>query len=246
MIHARRFLVVAVVLLFAVSAARAGDFANLNFLGFSKDAKYLAFEEYGVQDGSGFPYSNIYFVDVAKNSFASAPIIVRLENETSSEQQARSRAKVRAAVTLKKLRIIERNTGTLVVSRLLTDAGINSHLSDEPGKNQTINFAELIGSMYRRGDYDLVLKPVAVKPKECDYSDQTVYKFELSLKDNMEDKVIVLQKDATLPSSRACPIDYAMQHVYIYENAIAVFVNTYHIGFEGPDMRYMVVTGKYK
>ncbi len=246
MIHARRFLVVAVVLLFAFSAARAGDFANLNFIGFSKDGKYLAFEEYGVQDGSGFPYSNIYFVDVAKNSFASPAISVKLENETASEQLARSRAKVRAVVTLKKLRIIERNTGTLVVSRLLTDAGINNHLSGEPGKNQTINFAELIGSMYRLGDYDLVLKPVAVKPKECDYSDQAVYKFELSLKDKMEDKITILQKDATLPSSRACPIDYAMQHVYLYENAIAVFVNTYHIGFEGPDMRYMVVTGKYK
>src|SRR5690606_36811639 len=41
--------------------AFAGDTASLDVLGYSPDGKVFAFEEYGIADGSGFPYSNIYF-----------------------------------------------------------------------------------------------------------------------------------------------------------------------------------------
>ena len=38
--------------------ASAGDTATPQVLGFSADGKVFAFEEYGIQDGSGFPYAN--------------------------------------------------------------------------------------------------------------------------------------------------------------------------------------------
>jgi predicted secreted protein len=82
------FVLAALAVLMFGSIVRAGDYANLNFVGFSKDGRYLAFEEYGVQDGSGFPYSSYYFVDVAKNSFAAPSINVRLDNEQATENQA--------------------------------------------------------------------------------------------------------------------------------------------------------------
>jgi predicted secreted protein len=85
-----------------------------------------------------------------------------------------------------------------------------------------------------------------VKIKECDIYDQPIYKLGLSLKDQLKDKSIALQRDMTLPASRGCPIHYAIQHVYIYQNNIAVFINSYTTGFEGPDMRYLGITGKYK
>ncbi|MBZ9963064.1 DUF2259 domain-containing protein [Mesorhizobium sp. B292B1B] len=44
----------------ALVAARAGDVAELEILGFTKDGGVFAFEEYGVQDGSGFPCGNRY------------------------------------------------------------------------------------------------------------------------------------------------------------------------------------------
>jgi predicted secreted protein len=230
------------VLMFA-SITLAGDYATLNFIGFSKDGRYLAFEEYGVQDGSGFPYSSFYFVNVAKNSFAAPSINIRLDNEQATENQARFKAKSKAAAILKRLRIVSGNTGQLTVSRLLTDLDVEAPGS---GKSQKIKFAEIVGSMYRRGDYELLLNPTEVKVKTCEYNDQPVYKFDLSLKDKDADKTVFLQKDGTLPNSRSCPIDYAMQFVYLYEDNIAVFLNTYSLGFEGPDMRYLVVTGKYK
>ena len=240
----RIFTLVALSLFLLCSTSIAGDFATLNFIGFSKDGKYLAFEEYGVQDGSGFPYSHIYFVDVVKNAYAAAPVTVRIDKETATERLARSRAKLGAGAALRRLRIIEGNTGSLVVARLLTDPKAYRDSKDD---EQTINFAETMGSLYRRGDYDLMLKSFEVKGiKDCDYNDDPIRKLELVLKDNDADTTKVLQKDANLPASRACPLSYRMQYVYLYEGHIAVFVNTYHMGFEGPDLRYMVVTGKYK
>ena len=241
-----RFALLAIVLLLTSLTVSAGDFATLNFIGFSKDGKYLAFEEHGTHDGSGFPYSDIYFIDVAKNSFAAAPVRVRIENEVATERQARNNARLKATPSLRKFRIVEKNTGTMVVSRLLTDVAVNNFLSSDADKTQTVNFAEIIGSMYRLGDYDLTLRPTEIKNKDCDYSDRPIYKLQLSLQEKEQNKTLILQKDDTLPSSRSCPIHYAIQYVYLYENNIAVFLNTYHIGFEGPDMRYMAVTGKYK
>src|SRR5687767_594253 len=127
--NTRNLILAALVLLFAVASADAGDFATLNFIGFSKDGKYLAFEEYGVQDGSGFPYSSIYFVDVAKNSYAAPPVNISIENEAMSESQARTRARTRAAATLRRLRIVDRNTGTLLVSRQLTDVSVHNYVT---------------------------------------------------------------------------------------------------------------------
>lgn len=241
-----RFSLALVVFLICITTARAGDFANLNFIGFSKDGRYLAFEEYGIQDGSGWAYSNFYFVDVAKNVYAAPSITIRIENDYATERQARTKAKLAAAASLRKLRIVERNVGTQVVSRLLTDVSVNHYLSSDTGKTQSVEFAEIIASMYRKGEYELVMNPSEIKVKDCEYTDQSVYKLELLLKDKDLDKTLVLQRDSALPKSRSCPLSYAIQHVYLYENNIAVFLNTYHMGFEGPDMRYLVVTGKYK
>jgi predicted secreted protein len=230
------------------SLIRAGDFATFNFIGFSKDGRYLAFEEYGSQDGSGFPYSNIYIVDVAKNTFAVKPVTVRIYKETATERLARSRARLGAASALKKLGIVAGNTGKLVVSRVLTDISGNHFYSEDPDGVQKLNFAEIVGSMYRSGDWDLSLKSIATKTKECAYAeeDYKIYMLDLSVYDRERQRTISLQKDSSLPASRGCPINYAVQHVYLYEDYVAVFINTYHMGFEGPDMRYMVVTGKIK
>ena len=46
----------------------AGTFDKLNFIGFSNDGKYMAFETYGISDGSGHGYSKITMINVAKNA----------------------------------------------------------------------------------------------------------------------------------------------------------------------------------
>ena len=59
-------------LLFTVlsnSIAWAGDYASRHVIGFSADGRYFAFEQYGAQDGSGFPYAEIFIIDTQADSW---------------------------------------------------------------------------------------------------------------------------------------------------------------------------------
>jgi predicted secreted protein len=234
------------ILLAMCADSPAGDYANLNVIGFSKDGKFLAYEEYGSFDGSGFPYSNIYFINVEKNAYAAAPVSVTIEKETATENAARSKAKIAAAKKLRELKIVSGNKGKLVASHLITDLTYDAESKDGTDK---VRFAEILISMYRRGDYELTLKPILTKTKDCEAYGYDIFKLELSLKNNEAETTRFLQKDAELPKSRGCVIEYRIQDVYLYEKAldennIAIFINVFTPGFEGPDMRYMVVSGK--
>jgi len=97
--------------------------------------------------------------------------------------------------------------------------------------------------MYRHGDYELTLKEMVANSKECSVSDEPKI-FELILKNKETNKTKVLQKDRTIPRSRRCANSYQISDVFIYNNYIAVFLNMFiPPGYEGPDMRYLVVTG---
>ena len=61
--------------------AQAGDFATLNPLGFSADGRVFAFEQYGVRDGAGLPYAEMFFLDLDADAFLKpSPIRVLLED----------------------------------------------------------------------------------------------------------------------------------------------------------------------
>ena len=64
----RAFASLALVLGLAVPAL-AGDRALLDIVGYSSDDRFLVFEEFGIQDGSGFAYSSIYAVDLIEDSW---------------------------------------------------------------------------------------------------------------------------------------------------------------------------------
>lgn len=221
--------------------AFAGDYATLNFIGFSANGRYLAFEEYGIQDGSGWAYSNIHFIDTAKNVIASPMVRAVLEDENSTEKMARARAAALAAKKLKQFGIVRGNTGKHVVAHLINDLTFEKdNLATE------VTFAEEIGSMYKQGEFELKLNPVKIVTKECEPYDYETFMMDLTLKNKDDDTVRTLQKDTTLPQSRGCAHAYRIQDVYMYKGAIAVFINVFTQGFEGPDMRFMAVTGQYK
>ncbi len=72
------------------SSTYAGDIASVRPIGFSGDGQLFAFEEYGVQDGSGFPYANIYALDLSKDTFLpGTPFRTRLEDDGASVARAR-------------------------------------------------------------------------------------------------------------------------------------------------------------
>ena len=239
-----RTFVFVLILAFATTAC-AGYFSKLSFIGFSNSGRYLAFEEYGTQDGSGFPFSTIYFIDTTKNVFAAPVTKVVVEDEMGLESTARARSAALAAKKLKQFGIVRGNTGNIVVSHQLTDLTFQG---DVGAKAETsVKFAEEMWSMHQEGEYELVLNPIKVTTKDCEPYGYDIFMMELKLTDKMGDgKTKFLQKDTSLPASRGCVMSYRIQDVYLYKGTIAVFMSFNTPGFEGPDMRFMAATGKLK
>jgi predicted secreted protein len=267
----------AVLVLAALSSPLlAGDYASLKFIGFSRDGKYLAFEESGEWDGSGGEYATTYYVDTVKNSFAAAPTVFEWEDGAPGRSRLSLRYKKSVPVFLKKFGIVGGNTGQLAVAHLLSDMtfvkpALREHYFYEDGKNEPVDklMPDYEGAFIRRdggGNEKIIFNPgidsyrqnteefyeltlIPTRAKETDICSEG-YKIELTLKDNTRHRATalqILQKDAdVLPKSRNCPFGYKVERVYVYENKIAVFLNVFSIGFEGPDMRYMVVTGEIK
>lgn len=181
--------------------------------------------------------------------------------------------KKEVAAKLKKFRIVRGNSGQQVVAHFLNDLSFVKpvqveHYFYEDGKKDPIDklVTDYEGGFIRRDTletekvifnpnldpynqnteefYELTLIPTLIKTGDCTDG----YKFELTLKDHTghrNHELQILQKDSDiLPKARNCPFGYKIEQVYNYEGKIAVFINVFSQGFEGPDMRYMVVTGE--
>lgn len=142
----------------------AGDYAQLNFIGFSKDGKYLAFEEFGMSVPEMKGYSTIYFVDTAKNAYAAPSVSSSIEDsemdtyDYSFDSAARRRALAKAGPVLKRLGIVMGNTGRQVISRPLTDVTDESAPPYEP---KSVVFAPDRRQSMLNGRFYLTLRSVA-------------------------------------------------------------------------------------
>ncbi|HLV85283.1 MAG TPA: DUF2259 domain-containing protein, partial [Devosia sp.] len=78
--------------------ALAGDRAQIDLIGYSADGSYFAFEEFGIQDGSGFAYSSIYVVDLVEDSWVvGTPFRLQADEERTTLSDIRAAARARAA-----------------------------------------------------------------------------------------------------------------------------------------------------
>lgn len=231
------------VLLLGLSALYAGDYASLNFIGFSEYGDYLAFEQYGCYDGSGFPYSEIFFVDVAGNDFIWAPISEVVDDEIESETSVQELAMVRSRSKLQELGIIQGNVGEHIIAHPTTEPDVDPHF---------VRFGETVEPLNEDADpakFELLLTETEVEtPADHDLDCGSARILELLLINTETGQEQMLQQDTKLPERRGYVYAYRIEDVYLYYYAhhrfIAVFINCYTPGFEGPDMRYMVVTGQ--
>ena len=67
----KRLALVWVLFLLAALAASAGDVAQFVNLGFSKDARYFMFGQFGIAQKDSTPWADTFIVDVPANAFAS-------------------------------------------------------------------------------------------------------------------------------------------------------------------------------
>lgn len=228
--------------------AFAGDAAKLTHIGFSSDGKNYAFMESGVQDGSGFPYAHIRFLDTQNNKYSAPSVSVVIEDEDTSSSilDAQDKAMKKATKTLKKLQISETIKGDILVSRKISDL--------EARKIQEVSFSNgpIIGGLIAP-QYKLKLsQPVVKAEAEMWCANEGEAKIlKLTLENLETGKTTVLQEDKKLPASRGCVHNYEIEDVVVINpdqmsdlaSKVVVLVRVFTLGFEGEDVRYMAISG---
>lgn len=220
-----------------VSPSLAGDRALIDFFGFSEDFRYFAFEEFGIQDGSGFAYSNIFVVDLSTDSWVvGTPIRVRADEQEQSLHTIRAEAAELAADFVGDFDM------TVPVELV---AQIGDGVPDTDAR--TLRFgAPAYNPGEVAGDYTLSLSTFdASAASPCqEWFGTDAQGYELTIADG--DNARLIHRDGDLPRSRGCPLDYRIHGVAMpfggstISNAVAI-ISVYPGGFEGPDRRFLAV-----
>ncbi len=221
--------------------AIAGDFAERHILGFSPDGGTFAFEQFGIQDGSGFPYTDIFVVDTSTDQWVTgSPFRVLMRDERAEVKWARREALTKAGNTLRQ-RLISK-PGRLLASNPPEELSANPH-------KVVVNTRRVVPSAPER--WTFALQEIPIENKECAAYTSTPSKgFRLTAQPE-NGAPVTLHADSTIPKSRGCPLRYAISDVAAYEpeggnRVIAVLVSVYSHGFEGPDRRFLAVTKQFK
>ncbi len=216
-------------LLLLAPAARAGDMAELEIVGFSPDGETFAYEQYGISDGSGFPWVEIRFVDTWDDCPAAPPI--RLEDEEEGALESlRTAARTRAVPTFRKLGLMSAVDGESLFSRpvagdlfsfqALTTARVA--LLGDPMDLQVVETPVADGNEDPFTGGGAALRLVAVEPVSGV-------------------SIVLHDDDGVLPPERAAARDYSIVAVRkVAEGHVVVLA--YRVpAFEGPSLRYMAV-----
>ncbi|MDB5537352.1 MAG: hypothetical protein JWQ65_2227 [Devosia sp.] len=235
-------------LLVLVAPAWAGDRAGIGFIGYSEDARYFAFEEFGIQDGSGFAYANIYVLDLQADQWVKdTPVWARLEDENSTLAAARAKALDQARPTLDGLGIGE----PVDVIALNGDGAVGTD-------DKALRFGQPGYSMApAEASYELTLSGVAATLSMASCVGETEAGetgFALNL--TVGGKTHEVYRDKSVPESRGCPLGYRLYGVITPFDDLAAFapelgpgalaiVSVYSLGFEGADRRFIAVPLKF-
>ena len=217
--------------------ALAGDRALIDIIGYSENASYFAFEEFGIQDGSGFAYANVYVVDLESDSWVlGTPVRVRADDETATLSQIRAEARAGAAETIAALDIN-------VPAEIVAMAGDGAPDND----GRALRFGApgyAPGAVI--GDYELRLSsfPTTAASPCADWFSVDPMGYQLIVSVDGIERLI--HRDASLPRSRGCPLAYRIHGVALPFNAgsaeaAVALVSVYPGGFEGPDRRFLAV-----
>ncbi len=242
-------ILIVIISLSASLPARAGDDAILNVIGYSNDGRYFAFEEYGIQDPSGFAYSSIFIVDLNDDSWViGTPIrVIEEYDEATYEVEPIDYGK-----NIQAVRAIahEKAKFRLEGLNITTPAIVNAINGDGIIENDALTLRFGVPGYGRgiRGDYRLKLEVFETQSAlSCaEWSDQVIKGFLLKLEDIGVNE-IEIYRDKILPRSRGCGLDYKISGVFTpflakdISRAVAL-ISVYSLGYEDPDRRFIAVS----
>lgn len=221
--------------------AVAGDAAELEILGFNADGSIFAFEEYGIQDGSGFAYATRYFIDMATDSFVSGtPVRVMLEEDGLSVEDAR-KAAMEQSQSIVPDAVLRENRGRLAGFNAISEMSADPHRMEV---NPRPVFPPIDASLSLR------LEEIGFQPPElCEGLTQRHVGFRLVQVATVPgEPAKLLHEDESIPESRSCPEGYRIGAVQTFfpkagPPVFVVMIAVRRLGFEGPDHRWIAVPG---
>ncbi len=228
----------------AIPSARAGAAADLEIYGISSHGDFIAFELFGWQDGSGFPYSEIFVLDVRTDSWVK-PSPFRRVDEIDEENgydpadalaETRTRNQQAAHALLDKTSIF--GMGKTVAFNPATELGSNPY---------HIKVAPRLPLLAGETSLDLTLSEYPLQNAECAGYGVETKGFRLTMVSSGISRT--LNSDTSVPKSRRCPFSYRIERVFTFypekgPAVFAIFVQMESLGFEGPDRRYLAITGR--
>ncbi len=223
--------------------ARAAEFSEFRPIGFSADGAVFAFEEFGVQDGSGFPFASRFFIDTATDTFlpgSTVDIIIR--DEEKSVADARAAAAEQSSDLEEKYNFLA-NPGVIAAFNPLSELDSDAH---------QLRYLPLsvVPEFFRPYTARLTEKTLP-SSAPCDAMTETKLGFKLEITE-VEGKPasILLHEDTSLPKSRHCPTTYRLGGVVthyadgVWTHAFMVLHQSF--GFEGEHGRWMAVTRRFE
>ncbi|MEP6432260.1 MAG: DUF2259 domain-containing protein, partial [Lentilitoribacter sp.] len=198
--HLTQLLTFFTILLISTISATAGDFAEFRSLGFSKDGKVFGFEQFGVQDGSGFPYAERYFIDTATDRYIKGtPFRIRIEDENATLHQARQMAKDASQAIMNSYDIGVEHASILAFNPS-TEKSADPYL---------ITFQSFSYEPNPNSPNELNLELIDLTPsKDCENITPDAKGFKLVLSNDDSKTSSIVHEDKSVPKSRNCPIDY--------------------------------------
>jgi predicted secreted protein len=258
-----RFLYIQALVLLLSSPCFSYELAQFRFIGFSDDGRYLAWEEYGIQDGTGYPYCTISIVDIAGDSVVAVEsalfeysepdmtadqnirtIFDKYLNDRENdyrywEERAREISLPRIEGRIEALGIIPGNTGRIVVHHPMTD---------RTNYSSSIQFVSgWEGPWYKASpQFEIILEQEEL-PDTSDFQEFPFLNVMLTLRlVNTETRTAtVLLDEISAGEASMESFTYGVRTVYIYQDAlIAIVLYRYRNGIDGPDVHYRMVTGR--
>ncbi|GGJ19734.1 hypothetical protein GCM10008938_02330 [Deinococcus roseus] len=197
-----------------LTPALAADQSTLQFLGFSRDGKYAAYEQYGIHDGSGFPFSEIVVLNVSQNKTV-VSVNKSLQQDGSTIDGARAQAL--KAAQLSKYGIQSSNLGRSVYASPLGKSSVQFQ-----AKNKS---------------YAMGVQPITFKTSSC--INPSVRGVNVQLNKKVIFKDLALPKDRVCAQKYAIQ----QVRVWDKNRGFIAFLRYEKDGFEGPDVRFWAVSG---
>jgi predicted secreted protein len=222
-------------------SAFAGDVPTLDILGFSEDGGIFAFEEYGIQDGSGFPYSRRFYIDTEKDAFvAGTPIRVRLEEADGTVETARAEAR-RQGEKVVADEILARHPGYTTGWNAVTEQSADPYV-------MRVLPRPIFPSPDDPFEVRLEEFPLPVDSECMGQGDTKGFRL-LRVGATAGAETSMLHEDSSIPKSRHCPLGYRIGGVQTYfpesgDPVFVVMIAIRSVGFEGPNYNWIAVPGR--